>query len=321
VTQRAFLIGMVGMCAATLSGQTQTPSFRSDADAVTVNVSVKKSNVPVGGLTATDFRLFDNDVLQDVATVSVEAVPIDVSFVVDTSGIVSADVDTMREAVRGMTEFLRPSDRFRVLTTGNAVVNAIPWRSAGVPDTSTIQPVPGEIALVMDSVFMALFHRTAPDRRHLVVALIFDDDWCSLVSGPSLARAAARSGAVFHLIGMPRTPWQDGLKLFGPPLGAHALCRTTFNGGVDARPFLSEATSVTGGTVRSAEFRAERAAVKAFDAIFDDFRRSYLLHYMPRGVERTGWHRLRVEMPARGYTVRARPGYWASADAPATPVR
>jgi hypothetical protein len=76
------------------------------------------------------------------------------------------------------------------------------------------------------------------------------------------------------------------------------------------RPFFTEAVNQTGGTTHTAWYSEDRVVVDAFDRIFDDFRRSYVLHYVPRGVERTGWHRSRVEMVSRGYTVRARPGYW-----------
>jgi hypothetical protein len=50
--------------------------------------------------------------------------------------------------------------------------------------------------------------------------------------------------------------------------------------------------------------------VQAFSKIFDDFRRSYVLHYSPERVPRHGWHQLRVEVPARKYTVNARSGYF-----------
>ena len=314
---RTCLFGVLGVCAATLNAQTQPPVFRADADAVAVNVSVKKGSNPVLGLATADFRLFDNNILQEVSAVSVDAVPINVSFVIDAQPLVFPDVDTAREALGGMAALLRPSDRFRVLTMGNAVVNAIPWRYAGMPDASAIQLVPGEVNLVTDSVFMALFHRTDPDRRHLVVALTTGSDWCSLVTGQSLAKGAERSGAVFHWISVERGKDPQSMPLH---LGAHAYCRSTMNGSLNVGPFLSYAVIATGGTRRTVWYGVQRVAIEAFDEIFDDFRRSYLLHYVPRGVERTGWHRLRVEMPSKGYTVRARPGYWATADAPASPT-
>lgn len=120
------VLGVLSVHAASLLGQQQAPVFRADTSAVTVNVSVTRGNVPVEGLTADDFRLYDNDTLQEVTAVTWEAVPVDVSLVVDTSGSTFPALDDLREGLRRMTQFLRPADRVRVLTMGNAVVNAIP---------------------------------------------------------------------------------------------------------------------------------------------------------------------------------------------------
>jgi VWFA-related protein len=302
---------VLGTSAALLGAQGPPPTFRGDTDAVTVNVSVKKGNTPVPGLTAADFRLYDNEILQPVSAVSLDAVPVVVSIVVDTSLSAFEDLESARDGVRGMIAFLRPSDRVRVLTMGNSVISAIPWQSPTAPDTSRIQVGPGEISLVADSVLIALFHRTPPDRRHLVVALTDAQDVCSLVSGDSLRRSAERSGAVLHWIDVKLKPSVGRSGTRNPTDGLHSYCMWANGGGaINMRPFFTEAVNQTGGTTHTAWYSEDRVVVDAFDRIFDDFRRSYVLHYVSRGVERTGWHRLRVEMVSRGYTVRARPGYW-----------
>jgi len=309
IPERFVLVSLAGAWMSLFGVQSQPPVFRAEAEAVTVSVSVRQGNVPAQGLTTSAFRLFDNDVLQEVTAVSQDSVPTDVSIVVDTSGSAFPDLNTAREAVRGMTAFLRPVDRVRVLTMGNAVVNALPWQVPPQVDTSRIQLVPGQISLVSDAVLMAMFHRTSPERRHLVVALTDGEDLCSLVSGESLRNGADRSGAVLHWISVQLKRGQA--RTLSPTEGVHAYCRTTSTP-FDARPFLSDSVRRTGGTVHTAWYGADRVAVEAFDRIFDDFRQSYILHYIPRGVERSGWHRLRVEITAGHYSVRARPGYWAT---------
>ena len=179
------VMAVAGLCCAwsvLLGGQNQAPPvFRADVDTVAVNVSVKRGTNPVSGLTPGDFRLYDNDVRQRLAAVSQDAVPIDVSFVIDLSRRVE-DLEALREAVRRMTALLRSTDRFRILTTGNAVINAVPWQPAGPPDTSVIQSALGHISLVVDSALLALLHRSDPDRRHLVVAFTDGQDICSVGS-------------------------------------------------------------------------------------------------------------------------------------------
>jgi hypothetical protein len=292
-----------------LGGQNQAPPpvFRADVDTVAVNVSVKRGNNPVSGFTPDDFRLYDNDVRQRVAAVSQDAVPVDLSFVIGVNRDVE-DLETLREAVRRMTALLRSTDRFRILTLRNSVVNAVPWQPAGPPDTSVIQEAPGMIRLVVDGVFLALLHRSDPDRRHLVVAFTVGQDICSVATGDTLRRVTERSGAVFHWINIDPghwIPWRS--------TGVESICRNYTHDPIDMSRFLADAAKLTGGSVRAANTSATMTS--AFDAILDDFRRSYILHFVPEGVSREGWHQLRVELQAKGLTVRTRPGYWGTAPA------
>jgi hypothetical protein len=314
------IIFLFGGWVALLGAQDQPPVFRATVDSVTVNVAVKRGNNPVSGLTAEDFRLYDDNVLQRIAAVSVDAVPVEVSFVVDMSLSAFSDVDTVHDAVRRMAGVLRSNDRFRVLTMGNSVVNAIPWQPAGYVDTSKIYEALGHISLVADSVLVALLHRPDPARRHLIVALTDGQDICSIASGESLRKAAERSGAVFHWVnvqlgGRPK-------PYFASYQGAESTCRNSPSTPTSLSSALSDAARLTGGSVHTAGSRADATAIALFfDAILDDFRRSNILHYVPEGVRREGWHRLRVELPGRtkGYTWRARAGYWGVEAVPAAP--
>jgi hypothetical protein len=307
------VMAVTGLCCAwsvLLGGQNQAPPpvFRTDVDTVAVNVSVKRGNNPVSGLTPDDFHLYDNDVRQRVAAVSQDAVPVDVSFVIDLSRR-AEDLEALRDAVRRMTALLRTTDRFRILTTGNAVVNAVPWQPAGPPDTSVIQYALGHIGLVVDSALLALLHRSDPDRRHLVVAFSHGQDICSVATGDTLRRVAERSGSVFHWINIDPGRWQPVRGT-----GVESICRNYTHDPIDMSRFLTDATKLTGGSVRATTSSATMTS--AFDAILDDFRRSYILHFVPEGVSREGWHQLRVELPERkGYSVRTRPGYWGAAGA------
>jgi VWFA-related protein len=319
---RSLVVGLIGVWTAALGGQTQPPVFCATTETVAVNVSVKDGNVPVQGLTVRDFRLYDNDAAQEIAAVSLDAVPVDLSVVVANSGNPFIPIDSTRQAVQGIVAFLRPSDRYRVLTTGNAIVNAIPWRAAGRPDASALRRVSGETHMMSDAVVMALMHRPSLDRRHLVVALGGSQSQCSLASGDAVTKSAERSGAVFHWINLRRgLPVSVQTSSDDVDPGVRAFCRseTATGGANDIGSFLTDAARVTGGAVHSAWLGDDKVAVEAFDKIFDDFRRSYVLYYVPQRVERTGWHRLRVEMAAKGLTVRARTGYWRTAVASGVP--
>ena len=74
----------VGVSAGT-RGQDQRPVFRAGTDVVTIPVSVRSSGSPVAGLSAVDFALLDNGVPQTLEVVSGDAVPADITLIVETS--------------------------------------------------------------------------------------------------------------------------------------------------------------------------------------------------------------------------------------------
>ena len=84
---------------------------------------------------------------------------------------------------------------------------------------------------------------------------------------------------------------------------------------------LREAVESTGGSLHPPGFFTERNAAAIFDKVYADFRRSYLLRFLPRGVTRVGWHDVAVTIPRfPSLEIRARHGYLVEAAAPARPV-
>jgi hypothetical protein len=54
---------------------------------------------------------------------------------------------------------------------------------------------------------------------------------------------------------------------------------------------LFDAARRTGGAIHRFSNRAE-----AFTRIIDDFRTAYVLRYTPKGVDKPGWHDLKVTL-------------------------
>lgn len=275
-----------------LSGQTtpQRPTFRTGTAVVAVDVSVRRGNVPVAGLTSGDFDLLDNGVAQRIESVSVEAVPIDVSLVVDTSGSVINNFFEFKDDVKQFARMLRPVDRVRVVSFGTGVQEIIPMQSAALPLKLDALQQGGNTAS-NDGLFYGLLWPTDVDRRHLVIAMTDGVDNYSTLSSASIVDVAERTSAVFHVILVsgiaPTTTWEEG-----------------------SRKAVVEAVGRTGGEVHK-----PGRARNDFKAIFEDFRASYVLRYTPEGVSQTGWHDLTVKLvrldPAQ-HTVRARRGYWGA---------
>ena len=287
--------------AASLSADQHT--FRSTTSLVSVNVSVKRGNRVVANLKASDFTLTDNGVRQKVDSVSIESVPIDATLFLDTSGSTAGKLDEMRHDVQAILQLLRPGDRFRLLTIGDAVDPAVPWVSAGTKVNVSITAV-GGISLIHDALMVALAHRPEPGRRHLVVGMTDRRDCGSVVPATLLLEVAGRSDAVMHLVDYAGggAPVPERVRTCSP--------QATPRG----ERIITQAAERTGGQLheQSRFFRASSIA-RAFKSIFDDFRQSYVLQYSPAGVPGPGWHAIGVTVPsAKDATVRARQGYYGS---------
>jgi VWFA-related protein len=288
------------LTAATLNAGSQSV-FRSGTDLVTVSVSVKRGNSTVARLTAKDFRLFDNGVQQQIEALTIESVPLDVTLFMDTSGSTAGSLDAMKRSVRSIAAMLRPHDRFRLLTIGLSVYEPIPWQPAGQPVALTMTAVPG-ISLIYDALVVAFAHQPASGRRHLIVSLSDGQDCGSIVEGARLLGVSSRSEAVMHAIHVSNSG----------DMGKHAIAAFCTPDDALNADYVARAAEQSGGGTHKSRFGDP--AVRAFSRILADFRQSYVLRYTPTGVSRSGWHGLRVEVPARrDVTIRARSGYFGSA--------
>jgi hypothetical protein len=269
----------------------QQPTFRATTSGVAVDVAVRRGNVPVAGLAAPDFELRDNGIVQRIDSVSVEAVPIDVSLVVDTSGSVIGDFGAFRDDVKRFARMLRPMDRVRVVSFGTSVQEVVPMQPASNPITLD-ELKPGGATSSNDGLFYGLLWPTEVDRRHLVIGMTDGVNTHRTLNSASVVDVAERATAVFHVVLVdgfaPTTTWEKG-----------------------SREAVIEAARRSGGDVHDLG-----GAARSFRRIFEDFRASYVLRYTPEGVARDGWHDLSVTLTrpdASKHTIRARRGYWGSA--------
>lgn len=285
------------LCSATLAAQV----FRSGVDLVSVNVSVKSGNKVVTGLTAADFRLYDNGVLQQVEAVAIEDVPIDVTIFHDTSVSQGGRIDSLKRDIVTVAGLLRPGDRVRLLTFDDQVQDAFGWQPAGsTPDVSRVKM--GRISPVYDALFAALMHTPDAGRRHMILALTDAADAGGVISIETLTAVADRSDAVLHLVLL------DDSRPEGEQRGVVRQWNPTRAAATEVAQ-VQRLVAQTGGVVHE-EPLFRNHVVSSFRKAFDDFRQSYVLRYTPQGVTRGGWHELKVDVARQGtFTVRARRGY------------
>jgi VWFA-related protein len=303
MTRRLAILALFISGAAALGAQGRT--FTTSTTVISASVAVKKGNAPVGNLTVDDFALTDSGVPQTISAASIETVPVDVTLFVDTSGSTAGRLAQMKRDVAGISGILREGDRLRVLTIGVSVYEAVPWiparrdpNDAGRPLDLSFEPV-GGVSLVYDAVAAALTHRPAPDRRHLIVAMTDGIDAGSVVSSALVFDMAGRTDALLQFI-QQAGPGEERMS-YRP--------RTYVNESrATGKQTLERAAERTGGEWHDGWLSS--SALKAFTAIYADFRQSYVLRYTREGVKPGGWHPIAVTVKNRsGLSIRSRQGY------------
>jgi len=146
-----------------------TPVFRVESTGVEVDVSVKRGNRPVTGLTAADFVVIDNGVPHQVERVSVDAMPIDLTLVLDRSGSTVNILSYIQRHAERILGLLRPVDRVRILVLDSSVIEILPQQTVG-RELALLQTLEtGRLSSVRDAIVAAnhwvpaFEHGAAPD--------------------------------------------------------------------------------------------------------------------------------------------------------------
>jgi VWFA-related protein len=266
------------------------PTFRARTDLVSVDVAVRDRNRPVMGLQPNDFEIDDNGISQSVLDVSYEKLPIDVTIALDVSQSVTGSMlNQLRRSIQELKSDLGAHDRLKLMTFNIRVRRLMDFtEDASAADAALAQVTAFGGTALLDTLAVALLAPVQPNRRHLIVLFSDGIDSSSITDPESLMEVAQRSTATvgFVLLALP------------PPIGAS----------VDAsRELYAQLARETGGTVVIVPMGVNLS--DTFRRTLDEFRSSYVLHFSPEGVERSGVHTLDVRVKRKGVEVRARKGY------------
>ena len=182
-------------------------SFRSKIEAVEVDVAVTRGGTTVAGLTADNFVVTDNGVIQDVAATLLAAEPLRLTLVLDVSKSVSGSrLASLIKASRAMVQALRPQDQVSLITFSHRITSVLPMghdRSA-INDALTMMSGDGATAL-RDAAYLGL--ATAADEHSRALLLLFSDglDTASFLTEETVVESAKRSNAVVHAVHFRRT--------------------------------------------------------------------------------------------------------------------
>src|SRR5713101_1072480 len=149
----------------------QKQTFSSGTLGVRVDVLVTDGRSPVGGLTAADFELRDNGVVQTIDLVDTSGIPINAVLALDTSASTAGQrQQALIAASQALLDGLKPVDRAALTTFSHAVAPRIALTSdLSAVRRELLRIAPDGETAIMDGTYVALTATLAQTGRSLVV--------------------------------------------------------------------------------------------------------------------------------------------------------
>jgi Ca-activated chloride channel family protein len=303
---------------------------RLRADEVLLNVTVLD---PYGrqatDLSRSDFIVAEDGKRQDIASFLISSVPVNVVLLLDASGSVVSEIDSLRQAAMQFVNALGPEDRISVIEfhtkleliqdwTARAedVRHALSWRfKPGMVMNDKGRYEYGQTALY-DAVYSSADEQLAKvDGRKAIIILTDGDDSSSKVTYEQALGAVIKTGAVVYVVSKARAM----LAQLAPYLGKTAK---VFGGGSAqqasmyasrlerAEQIMTDLSRRTGGQIYSPMQDKEMGAVYA--QVAREIKNQYIITYVSKNETRDGrLRRINVFLTRPGYTSRTRDSYYA----------
>jgi Ca-activated chloride channel family protein len=272
-----------------------------DVDLALVNVTVTDPyNRLVTGLETDNFRVFEDNIEQEVVTFSAEDVPISIGVVFDFSGSMSNKVGKAREAAVQFFKTANPQDEF-FLVSFNERAELTSSFTNSVEDLQSrmMLTAPKGRTALLDAIYLGLSQmRGAHNAKRALLILSDGGDNHSRYNESDIKRLVREADTQLYAIGIfdplgyrNRTPEELG----GPSL-------------------LSEVTEMTGGRVFAVEKLDELPDIAS--KIGMELRNQYVLGYRPSNKAHDArWRKLKIKLRApKGLpplSVYSKTGYYA----------
>ncbi len=292
----------------TIAHSQEVPVFRAAVEAVTIDVFIHRNGKAVRNLTAEDFEVYDNGVLQDIEIVPRELVSTSTILLFDTSESVQGDKLThLKQAASTFLAGLEEQDEAALLTFSADIVKGCGLTAdhATVRRALELVDAQGGTSL-MDALYCGI--KTAEDLERPVILLFTDGrDTYSWLTEEQILETIKESNAVIYAVS---TAAKDDVEAART---LDAMTRST-SGKTGSRGralevvFLEEAAAISGG--RFIRMESPSKLEKHFTDVLDEMKNRYLLTYSPSGEDEEGWHTLEVKVKKGRAEVRARSGYY-----------
>jgi Ca-activated chloride channel family protein len=279
----------------------QGQSVHIDVDLALVNVTITDPyNRLVTGLEPDNFRIFENNVEQEIRYFSSEDVPISIGVIFDLSGSMANKVGKAREAASQFFKTANPQDEF-FLVSFNERAEVMSAFTSNVEDLQSriiSASAKGRTAL-LDAIYLGLSQmRTARNAKRALLIISDGGDNNSRYNEKDIKKLVRESDTQLYSVGVfdpfeyrSRTPEE----LNGPSL-------------------LTEVTELTGGRAFTIENVNELPDIAA--KISAELRNQYVLGYRPSNKSHDArWRKIKVKLRApKGLpplSIYAKTGYYA----------
>jgi Ca-activated chloride channel homolog len=307
-----------------------------DTNLVTIPVRISdRQNRFIAGLKKEDFKVFENDVEQEIAYFSNEEQPFTVALVLDMSISSTFKINEIQNAAIAFIAQLRPNDKVLVVSFSEQVyvlseatsdrqrlISAIKssriesgtslYEAVDMVINERFKKIQGRKAIVLFTDGVDTTSRRADAMKNVSNALELDaliypiqydtfSDVQAIKNKPIIAQP--------NPTGLPLPPTNpNGLPFPLPTVGTPSGQGTTAEDYRKATEYLEDLAARTGGRVLQASTPANLAL--AFSNIAAELRQLYSLGYYPKEEGKTGQRRkIKVRTIKSGLVIKARDGY------------
>ena len=278
-------------------------TIRSTVDMALVNVTVTDPyNRLVTGLDPDNFRVFEDNVEQEIVTFSAEDVPISIGVIFDFSGSMANKVDKAREAALEFFKTANPQDEFFLVSFNErAELSSTFTNSVEDLQSRMMMTAPKGRTALLDAIYLGLSQmRGAHNGKRALLILSDGGDNHSRYNENDIKRLVREADTQLYAIGI------------YDPLGYRNRTPEELNG----PSLLAEITELTGGRVFAVEHLNDLPDIAS--KIGMELRNQYVLGYRPSNhIHDARWRKIKVKLrPPKGLpplSVYAKTGYYAPA--------
>jgi len=275
--------------------------IKMDVDLALINATVTDPyNRLVTGLDPDNFRIFEDNVEQEVVTFSAEDVPISIGVIFDYSGSMANKAAKAREAAIQFFKTANPADEFFLVSFNeHAELTSSFTNSVEDLQSRMLLSAPKGRTALLDAIYLGLSEmRSAHNAKRALLILSDGGDNHSRYTESDIKRLVKEADTQLYAIGI------------FDPVGYRNRTLEEGNG----PSLLSEVTELTGGRVFPVEKLEDLPDIAS--KIGMELRNQYVLGYHPSNKAHDArWRKVKIKLrPPRGLpplTVYNKTGYYA----------